>query len=83
MFFTNYLKTIISQNKIDKIQNVEKGKAVLAEVRADVKELLEMITDIPCTCDKMFTDRGLCAPDCPRCNWIEDDIVNKVIEHFS
>lgn len=49
----------------------------------DIKELLQMISEIPCTCDKMYTDRGLCAPDCPRCNWIEDNIVNKVSERFN
>ena len=57
--------------------------AVLGEVQADVKELLQMIAEIPCTCDKIYTDRKLRAPDCPRCNWVEDDIVKKVNEHFA
>jgi hypothetical protein len=56
---------------------------VLADVRADIQELLQMIADIPCICDKIYKDRGLRAPDCPRCNWIEEDIVKKVGEHFS
>jgi len=57
--------------------------AVLGEVRADVKELLQMIAEIPCTCDKIYTDRKLRAPDCPRCNWVEDDIVKKASRHFA
>ena len=59
------------------------SNASLADVRADIQELLQMIADIPCICDKIYKDRGLRAPDCPRCNWIEEDIVKKVGEHFS
>ena len=69
-----------------KLLNVPEGQslnAVLGEVRADVQELLQMIAEIPCTCDKIYTDRKLRAPDCPRCNWVEDDIVKKVNEHFA
>ena len=61
----------------------ETRNAALGEVRVDVKELLQMIAEIPCTCDKIYTDRKLRAPDCPRCNWVEDDIVKKVNEHFA
>jgi len=61
----------------------ETRNAVLGEVRADVKELLQMIAEIPCTCDKIYTDRKLRAPDCPRCNWVEDDIVKKASRHFA
>jgi len=59
------------------------GYPLLDEVRTDIKELLQMIAEIPCTCDKIYTDRKLRAPDCPRCNWVEDDIVKKVNEHFA
>ena len=61
----------------------ETRNAALGEVRVDVKELLQMIAEIPCTCDKIYTDRKLRAPDCPRCNWVEDDIVKKASKHFA
>jgi len=66
-----------------KKENANSGYPLLGEVRADVQELLQMIAEIPCTCDKIYTDRKLRAPDCPRCNWVEDDIVKKVNEHFA
>ena len=44
----------------------------------DVRELLRMIDDIPCTCDIAYKSRGLSAPDCPRCNYVDKDIVEKV-----
>lgn len=49
---------------------------------SDVRELVEMVEAIPCICDKMYTDRKLTQPDCPRCNYIDIDIVNKVKAHF-
>jgi len=52
------------------------------DVRADIEDLLEMIRIIPCTCHGGFKSRGLTDPDCPRCNWIEDDIVAKVRAHI-
>jgi hypothetical protein len=39
------------------------------------KQLLDMIDAIPCTCDKIYKDRGLVAPDCPRCNYIDEDLI--------
>ena len=66
-----------------KKENANSGYPLLGEVRADIQELLQMIAEIPCTCDKIYTDRKLRAPDCPRCNWVEDDIVKKVNEHFA
>ena len=64
-------------------ENANSGYPLLGEVRADVQELLQMIAEIPCTCDKIYTDRKLRAPDCPRCNWVEDDIVKKASRHFA
>ena len=73
---------ICGKNRTEK-ENANSGYPLLGEVRADVQELLQMIAEIPCTCDKIYTDRKLRAPDCPRCNWVEDDIVKKVNEHFA
>jgi hypothetical protein len=39
------------------------------------KQLLDMINVIPCTCDDAYKDRGLIAPDCPRCNYIDEDLI--------
>ena len=72
----------IEETKLQKLPKAD-AYSLLAEVRADIQELLQMIADIPCICDKIYKDRGLRAPDCPRCNWIEEDIVKKVGEHFS
>jgi len=74
----NTLKWVLEKEK-----PINSGYPLLGEVRADVQELLQMIAEIPCTCDKIYTDRKLRAPDCPRCNWVEDDIVKKVNEHFA
>jgi len=66
-------------------QNLAKADeySLLADVRADVKELLEMIRIIPCSCREIFISRKRRDPNCPRCNWVDDDIVNKVSKHFS
>jgi hypothetical protein len=44
-----------------------------------LKDLLEMIRIIPCLCHEGFKSRGLTDPNCPRCNWIDEDTVEKVI----
>lgn len=41
-------------------------------------ELLDMIDCIPCTCIEAYSKRSLIAPDCPRCNWIDYDTVQKI-----
>ena len=50
---------------------------------ADVRELVEMVEAIPCICEECYTSRKLTQPDCPKCNYIEVDIINKVKAHFS
>jgi hypothetical protein len=39
------------------------------------KQLLEMINAIPCTCDEAYKSRHLIAPDCPRCNYVDEDLI--------
>lgn len=41
----------------------------------EIKLLLDMIDEIPCNCNEMYTLRKLSSPDCPRCNYIDEDIV--------
>ena len=37
------------------------------------EELLGIITaTMPCTCIPAYKDRGMSAPDCPRCNYADD-----------
>lgn len=43
-----------------------------AEIRAEVNEVL------PCWCDAAYKDRGLAAPDCPRCQFA-DDVVDLIV----
>ena len=40
----------------------------VAELEGAGNELLGAIDRTPCQCHKAYTDRGLTAPDCPRCN---------------
>ena len=49
---------------------------------ADVRELVEMVEAIPCICEECYTSRKLIQPDCPKCNYIDMDVVNKVKAHF-
>lgn len=45
----------------------------------DRDELMEMIKIIPCTCHEGFKSRNLTDPVCPRCNWIDEDLVNRLV----
>ena len=36
---------------------------------------------IDCNCGEMYKSRGLCAPDCPQCNYAEDVI--ELIKHHA
>lgn len=67
--------------------NVPHGQATDRERSAyvqlsDVRDLVEMVEAIPCICEECYTSRKLTQPDCPRCNYIDMDIVNKVKAHF-
>lgn len=42
--------------------------------------LMEMIRIIPCTCHAGYKDRNLIDPDCPRCNHVDEDLINKIKE---
>lgn len=53
------------------------------KINKDINDLLEMIRIIPCQCHEGFKDRGLVDPDCPRCNWIDENMVNKVIKNMN
>ena len=70
-----------SEDRVDDkdYEYIRASKAALA----DVTELLELIRIIPCTCKAGYKDRKLTDPDCPRCNWIDEDTVKKVNEHFT
>jgi len=43
-----------------------------------LNDLIKMIDDIPCICHSAYKDRKLTDPHCPRCNWIDEDTVNRV-----
>ncbi len=45
-----------------------------------LKDTLEMINGIPCHCNDGYKSRGLTDPDCPRCGWIDEDIVQKLCD---
>ena len=49
------------------------GHVYIKELEQQNKQLLEMINDIPCSCSEMFKKRNLADPDCPRCNWIDEE----------
>ena len=49
---------------------------------SDVRELVEMVEAIPCICEECYTSRKLTQPDCPKCNYISVDVINKVKAHF-
>jgi len=42
-------------------------------LEAENQKLKEMIRAIPCTCDEAYKSRGLTAPDCPRCNYVDEN----------
>jgi len=44
-------------------------------MKKEIKLLLDMIDEIPCNCDGMYISRQLSSPDCPRCNYIDEEIV--------
>ena len=48
--------------------------------KAERDELMEMIRIIPCTCHEGFKGRNLTDPDCPRCNWIYEDLITRIQE---
>jgi hypothetical protein len=48
--------------------------------KAERNELLKMIRIIPCECPDGFKSRKLTDPDCPRCNWIDDDTISRIDE---
>jgi len=54
-----------------------------SKINKDVNDLLEMIRIIPCQCHEGFTSRKLTDPSCPRCNWIDENTVNKVIKNMN
>lgn len=48
-----------------------------------LKEILDMIAEIPCICIDIYKNSRLCDPNCPRCNWIDEDIIkraNKILD---
>lgn len=47
----------------------------ITELEQQNKEMLDMIKLIPCTCDNIYKKRNLCAPDCPRCNYINEEVL--------
>lgn len=64
-----------------KAGKVAAGLTALAEkYRKERDELMEMIRIIPCSCHEAFKCRNLTDPDCPRCNWIYDDLITHIQE---
>ena len=39
------------------------------------KKLFAALDAIPCTCLDAYKLRGLSAPDCPRCQWVDEDLL--------
>ena len=45
----------------------------IKQLEEENQKLKEMIRAIPCTCDEAYKSRGLTAPDCPRCNYVDEN----------
>jgi hypothetical protein len=54
----------------------------IIKARLTIEKLKEMIRIIPCTCDEAYRSRGLTAPDCPRCNYVDEDLINGISADF-
>ena len=77
---------LIMEQVIDEVFDTLKDgnvpKANAQPQLSDVRELVEMVEAIPCICEECYTSRKLTQPDCPKCNYIDMDVVNKVKAHF-
>jgi hypothetical protein len=47
-------------------------------LRENIIDLINMIEAIPCTCGSVYKDTKFISPDCPKCNWINDSIVDRI-----
>ena len=51
----------------------------IKELEQQKKQLLILISRIPCTCSIEYSNRYLTSPYCPKCNWVDDNIIQEVI----
>jgi len=42
-----------------------------------LEKLISMLDDIPCTCDNAYKERELTDPNCPRCEWVDEQIIKE------
>lgn len=48
----------------------------IAELRVEVNEM------VPCLCDEGFKCRNLVDPQCPRCNWYDDEFILSLVDEI-
>lgn len=41
------------------------------------KKLKQNLNEIPCTCDEVYTSRGLVSPYCPRCQYVDEELLKE------
>jgi hypothetical protein len=50
-------------------------------IKTDILELIKMIDEIPCLCEtwrKAYKGSAAKSPDCPKCNWIDEKILEEL-----
>jgi hypothetical protein len=58
--------------KIKRLEQQDEKSLVL------LKEIYQAYNEIPCLCHKAYKKRGLEDPACPKCNFVYDDILEKI-----
>ena len=57
---------------------LEKKAEMFDEMVEALKEIYLDTNDIPCHCDEFYKSRKLTDPSCPRCNWVDDELFDKM-----
>ena len=47
------------------------------EYRDMLRKLIDAYNDIPCACQKHYTERELIDPNCPRCHFVEEPLISE------
>jgi len=67
----------IARNALAGGSERESRDPLTEEYRDMLRKLIDAYNDIPCACQKHYTERELIDPNCPRCHFVEEPLISE------
>lgn len=59
---------------LKKMECMGSNLCIIRHLMMEIEKLKTNLKEIPCTCIDAYKDRGLIAPDCPKCNYVDEEL---------